>query len=72
MEDPKTVVKTEQRKSLLVLFVMSIVSMAIGAILLFGPSAGPSAPGNGAGWVMIVGGVIAMGIYFYARKTGRP
>jgi uncharacterized membrane protein HdeD (DUF308 family) len=72
MEDPKTVVKHEPRKSLIVLFIMSIVSIVLGTIILLGPSSGPSGMGGGAGWVMIIGGVIAMGIYLYGRKTGRP
>lgn len=72
MEDPKTVVKHEPRKSLIVLFVLGIISIVLGTIILFGPGSGQSGMGGGAGWVMIIVGVIAMGFYLYARKSGRP
>ncbi|GGD01706.1 hypothetical protein GCM10007418_21180 [Halopseudomonas salina] len=72
MEDPKTVVKKEPRKSLIVLFVMSIISIVLGAIITFASSGNQNGMGGGAGYVMIIGGIIAMAIYIYGRKTGRP
>jgi len=72
MEDPKTVVKKEQRKSLIVLFVMSIISIVLGTIITIASSGTQNGMGGGAGYVMIIGGLIAMGIFIYGRWTGRP
>lgn len=72
MEDPKTVVKKEQRKSLIVLFVMSIISIVLGTIITIASSGTPNSMGGGAGYVMIIGGLIALGIFIYGRRTGRP
>ena len=72
MEDPKTVVTKEPRKSLIVLFVMSIISIVIGTIITVATGGSQNGMGGGAGYVMIIGGVIAMGIYIYGRRTGRP
>lgn len=72
MEDPKTVVKKEQRKGLIVLFVMSIISIVLGTIITLASSGNQTGMGGGAGFVMITGGVIALGIYVYGRRTGRP
>jgi uncharacterized membrane protein HdeD (DUF308 family) len=72
MEDPKTVVKHEPRKSLIVLFIMGAVSIVLGTIILLGPGSGPSGMGGGAGWVMIMVGVIAIVFYLFGRKSKRP
>ncbi len=72
MEDPKTVVKKEPRKSLIVLFVMSIISIVLGTIITLATGGEQTGMGGGAGYVMIIGGLIAMGIFIYGRKTGRP
>lgn len=72
MEDPKTVVKREPRKSLIVLFIMGVVSIVFGIIIQIGLGSGSPGMGGGAGWVMIIGGVLALGFYFYGRKTRRP
>lgn len=71
MEDPKTVVKTEPRKSLLVLFIMGLHGLIIGSIILF--SAGSIGSGNtqmaeGVGWILVSAGVICMLLYGWARR----
>jgi uncharacterized membrane protein HdeD (DUF308 family) len=72
MEDPKTVLKQEPRKSLIILFIMGMVSIVLGTIILVGPGSGPSGMGGGAGWVMIMVGVIAIVFYLFGRKSKRP
>lgn len=72
MESPKKVVKNEPRKSLIVLFIMGVVSIVIGTFILFGPDNGPSGMGGGAGWVMIMVGIVAIVFYLFGRKSGRP
>jgi len=72
MKNPKTVVKHEPRKSLIVLFIMGVVSIVLGTIILLGPGSGPSGMGGGAGWVMIMVGVIAIVFYLFGRKSKRP
>jgi uncharacterized membrane protein HdeD (DUF308 family) len=72
MEDPKTVIRNEPRKSLIILFIMGLVSIVLGTIILLGPGSGPSGMGGGAGWVMIMVGVIAIGFYLFGRKSRRP
>jgi len=72
MDDPKAVIKNEPRKSLIILFIMGIVSISLGTIILVGPSSGPSGMGGGAGWVMVAGGILAIGFYLYGRKSKRP
>lgn len=72
MESPKKVVKREPRKSLIVLFIMGIVSIVLGTFILFGPDSSPSGMSGGAGWVMIMVGVIAIMFYLFGRKSRRP
>ena len=48
MEEPKTVIKNEPRKSLIILFIMGMVSIVLGTIILLGPGSGPSGMGGGA------------------------
>jgi uncharacterized membrane protein HdeD (DUF308 family) len=72
MESPKKIVKHEPRKSLIILFIMGMVSIVLGIIILVGPGNGPSGMGGGAGWVMIMVGVIAIVFYLFGRKSRRP
>lgn len=72
MEDPKTVVKGEPRKSLIILFLAALFSIVIGIVLLIGLGSGESQMAEGAGWIMIVCGVIALVFYFLARKQTPP
>lgn len=68
MEDPKTVVKTEPRKSLIILLLAAIYSIGIGIIVLVGLGSGDTQMAEGAGWVMIVAGVISLVYYGLARR----
>lgn len=68
MEDPKTVVKTEPRKSLLVLFIMGLHGLIIGSIILFTIGKGNTQMAEGAGWILVSVGVICMGVYGWARR----
>lgn len=72
MENPKDVVKHEPRKSLIVLFVMGTISIVFGIILLIAMGGASTGMGGGAGWVMIVAGALAIGLYVYGRKSRRP
>jgi uncharacterized membrane protein HdeD (DUF308 family) len=72
MEDPKTVVKQEPRKSLIILFLSALYSIIIGAVVLIGLGSGNSQMAEGAGWVMIVCGAASLVYYFLARKQTPP
>lgn len=72
MEDPKTVVKHEPRKSLIVLFLLAMYSIIIGTIILIGLGSGETQMAEGAGWVMITCGVICLIYYVLARKQTPP
>jgi len=72
MEDPKTVVKHEPRKSLIILFLSALYSIIIGAVVLIGLGSGNSQMAEGAGWVMIVCGAASLVYYFLARKQTPP
>lgn len=68
MEDPKTVVKTEPRKSLIILLLAAIFSMVVGTVVLVGFGSGDSQMAGGAGWIMIAVGVISLVYYVLARR----
>lgn len=72
MEDPKTVVKGEPRKSLLILFLSAMYSIIIGAVVLVGLGSGDTQMAEGAGWILVACGVIALVYYFLARKQTPP
>ncbi|XKH01540.1 hypothetical protein LG325_01835 [Marinobacter nauticus] len=72
MEDPKTVVKHEPRKSLIILFLSALYSLIIGVVVLIAVSSGNSQMAEGAGWVMIACGVASLVYYFLARKQTPP
>lgn len=69
MEDPKTVVKTEPRKSLLILCLSGLYSIIIGVVVLIGLGSGNSQMAEGAGWIMIACGVLSFIYYGLARRT---
>lgn len=71
MDDPKTVVKKEPRKSLIVLFLAAIFTIVIGVIALFAPGAQQTDMAEGVGWIMILIGVGCLGLYIYGRRE-RP
>jgi len=72
MEDPKTVVKHEPRKSLIILFAAAVYSIVIGVVVLIGLGSGDTDMAEGAGWVMIVCGVASLVYYVLARKQTPP
>jgi len=72
MEDPKTVVKHEPRKSLIILFLAAMYSIIIGIVVLIGLGSGDTQMAEGAGWVMIVCGAASLVYYFLARKQTPP
>ncbi|PPK53103.1 hypothetical protein [Marinobacter persicus] len=72
MEDPKTVVKQEPRKSLVILFLSAVYSIIIGAVVLIGLGSGNSQMAEGAGWVMIACGLASLVYYILARKQEPP
>ncbi|MBY6071038.1 hypothetical protein KUV35_07025 [Marinobacter salsuginis] len=72
MEDPKTVIKYEPRKSLIILFLSALYSIIIGTVVLIGVGSGDTQMAEGAGWVMIVCGVASLVYYFLARKQTPP
>lgn len=72
MEDPKTVVKGEPRKSLIILFLSAMYSIIIGIVVLIGLGSGDTQMAEGAGWVMIACGVAALVYYVLARKQTPP
>jgi uncharacterized membrane protein HdeD (DUF308 family) len=72
MEDPKTVVKHEPRKSLIILFLSALYSIIIGAVVLIGLGSGDTQMAEGAGWVLIVCGVVSLVYYALARKQAPP
>ncbi|MDR9424484.1 MAG: hypothetical protein RI567_04290 [Marinobacter sp.] len=72
MEDPKTVVKHEPRKSLIIMFLAAMYSIIIGIVVLIGLGSGDTQMAEGAGWVMIVSGVILLVYYVLARKQTPP
>lgn len=72
MEDPKTVVKREPRKSLIILFLAAIYSIVIGIVVLIGLGSGDTQMAEGAGWVMIICGVASIIVYVLARKQTPP
>lgn len=71
MENPKRVVKNEPRKSLFVLFAAGIFTIVVGLIVVIGLGSGDSEMAEGAGWIMIVIGVLCLGFYVFGRKTGK-
>lgn len=71
MEDPKTVIKKEPRKSLIILFLAAIFTIIIGVVALLGPGAGETDMAEDVGWIMIGIGVACLGLYVYGRKE-RP
>ncbi|MBS3805646.1 MAG: hypothetical protein KGY54_13950 [Oleiphilaceae bacterium] len=70
MEDPKTTIKTEPRKSLLVLFALAMYSVIVGSIILVGVGlgTGETQMASGAGLIMITVGVICFIFYALARR----
>jgi len=72
MEDPKTVIKKEPRKSLIILFLSAMYSIIIGIVVLIGLGSGDTQMAEGAGWVMIVCGVGLLVYYVLARKQTPP
>lgn len=72
MEDPKTVVKGEPRKSLIILFISSMYSLIIGIVVLIGLGSGDTQMAEGAGWVLVTCGVLSLVYYFLARKQSPP
>jgi len=68
MENPKTVVKTEPRKSLLVLFIMGLHGLIIGGIITFVSADGNTQMADGVGWILISVGVLCMLLYGWARR----
>lgn len=67
MEDPKTVVKEEPRKSLIVLLIMAAYNFILGGIILIGVPRGTAPIAENVGWVMIVIGVLSVVLYATAR-----
>lgn len=72
MEDPKTVVKREPRKSLIILFLSAMYSIIIGIVVVIGLGSGDTQMAERAGWVMIVCGVALLVYYVLARKQTPP
>ena len=72
MEDPKTVIKKEPRKSLIILFLSAMYSIIIGIVVLIGLGSGDTQMAEGAGWVMIACGVVLLVYYVLARKQTPP
>ena len=72
MEDPKTVIKKEPRKSLIILFLAAMYSIIIGIVVLIGLGSGDTQMAEGAGWIMIVCGIALLVYYFLARKQTPP
>ncbi|MGF2733649.1 hypothetical protein [Marinobacter sp. DUT-1] len=72
MEDPKTVIKHEPRKSLIILFLSAMYSIVIGIVVLIGLSSGDTDMAEGAGWILIICGVISLVYYVLARKQTPP
>lgn len=69
MENPKTVIKTEPRKSLLILCLSGVYSLVIGIVVLIGLGSGNSQMAEGAGWIMIVCGIVSFVYYSLARQS---
>lgn len=69
MDNPKSVVKNEPRKSLIVLFAAGVFTIVFGIIVLIGLGSGNSEMAEGAGWIMIVIGLLCFAFYVYGRKT---
>jgi uncharacterized membrane protein HdeD (DUF308 family) len=72
MEDPKTVIKKEPRKSLIIVFLSAMYSIIIGIVVLIGLGSGDTQMAEGAGWVMIACGVALLVYYVLARKQTPP
>ena len=72
MEDPKTVITKEPRKSLIILFLSAMYSIIIGIVVLIGLGSGDTQMAEGAGWVMILCGVALLVYYVLARKQTPP
>ena len=72
MEDPKTVVKKEPRKSLIIMFLSAMYSIIIGVVVLIGLGSGDTQMAEGAGWVLIACGVAMLVWYVLARKQTPP
>lgn len=72
MEDPKTVVKHEPRKSLIVLFALAVYSIITGTVVLVGLGSGETQMAEGAGWILIACGVLSLVFYVRARMQTPP
>ncbi|MBS9404303.1 hypothetical protein KG088_11750 [Halomonas sp. TRM85114] len=70
MQDPRTVVKKEQRKSLLILMIMAIYSLLFGVAIVIGLSRGNPQMASNAGWIMIGIGILSIVLYVSARRRG--
>lgn len=68
MEDPKTVIKKEQRKSLIILMIMAIYSLLFGIAIVIGLSRGNPQMASNAGWIMIGIGILSIVLYVSARR----
>jgi len=68
MEDPRTVVKKEQRKSLLILLIMALYSIIFGVAIVIGLSRGDPQMASNAGWIMIGIGILCIVLYVSARR----
>jgi hypothetical protein len=70
MQDPKAVIKKEQRKSLLILMIMAIYSLLFGVAIVIGLSRGNPQMASNAGWIMIGIGILSIVLYVSARRRG--
>ncbi|MDR5898601.1 hypothetical protein QC823_06335 [Halomonas vilamensis] len=68
MEDPKTVVKEEPRKSLIVLLIMAAYNFILGGIILIGVPRGTAPIAENVGWVMMIIGVLSVVLFVVARR----
>jgi len=68
MQDPKTVVKKEQRKSLIILMIMALYSLIFGTAIVIGLSRGDPQMASNAGWIMIGIGILCIVLYVSARR----
>ncbi|MGQ7273254.1 hypothetical protein [Marinobacter sp. V034] len=68
MDDPKTVMKKEPRKSLFILLAAGLFTLIIGIVVMLGPGSGETDMGGNAGWVMILIGTGCIIGYVLARR----
>lgn len=68
MEDPKTVVKTEPRKSLIVLLALGIYMIITGSVILIGLGSGDTQMAEGAGYILVIVGVGSIISFILARR----